>query len=176
GKGDCERAEEHGSKEKSRGDSQDTRKGRIEARAEYREREEENEQRTSHANDERRKDDAEDVLGPCEGAHEDLFEHSVLPVEPELSPCVCASVDDRQRHGASGEEQRVADHPTVPDFERWYDPVQPKPLHEDEEEREDQLEKQRRPVEIRSQIAIDESQVDVHPKSPSRSPDRPRRR
>src|SRR5207249_11240784 len=47
-----------------------------------------------------------------------LFEHSVLPVEPELGPCVCASVDDRQRHGTGGEEQRVADDPTVPEIGR----------------------------------------------------------
>src|SRR2546429_3069066 len=110
------------------------------------------------------RDWSSDVCSSDLGAHEDLFEHSVLPVEPELGPRICASVDDRQRHGTGGEEQRVADDPTVPDFERWYDSVQPEPLHEDEEEWEDQLEKQRCPVEIRSQIAIDESQVDVHPK------------
>src|SRR5438128_2037072 len=91
------------------------------------------EQGPGDPDDQRREDDAQDVLSAGEGPHQELLEHSVLPVKPELRSRVGASVDDGQRHSARRKEKGVADHPPVSDIERRDDPIQPESLDEDEE-------------------------------------------
>src|SRR2546425_11191741 len=72
--------------------------GRGEACAQHGKREAKHEEGAGDPDDQRREDDAQDVLSAGEGPHQELLEHSVLPVEPELRPRVRAPVDDGQRH------------------------------------------------------------------------------
>ena len=77
-----------------------------------------------------------------------------------------APVDDGQRHSACRKEKGVADHPPVPDIERWDDSIQPESLDEDEEQRKDQLEEQGSAVEVRSDVPVDQTQIDVQADRP----------
>src|SRR6266705_212268 len=166
GQGDRERAKEHRPEEQRPRDEERAFPGRGEARAQHGKREAKHQQGARDPDDERREDDAQDVLSAGEGPHQELLEHSVLPVEPELRPRVRAPVDDGQRHRARRKEKGIANHSPVPDIERWDDSIQPESLDEDEEQRKDQLEEQGSAVEVRSDVPVDQTQIDVQADRP----------
>ena len=155
GEGDGEGAKEDRAEEQRPRDEERALPGRGEACAQDGEREAKHEQGPGDPDDQRREDDAQDVLSAGEGPHQELLEHSVLPVKPELRSRVGASVDDGQRHSARRKEKGVADHPPVSDIERRDDPIQPESLDEDEEQRKDQLEEQGSAVQVRSDVPVD---------------------
>src|SRR3989441_9907314 len=108
--------------------------GDMDPRPEQGEGEEEEEERPADPNYQGCEDDAQDILGPREWPHENLLEHPVLSVEPELGPRVCAGVDNRQCDGPGGEEELVGHDPPIPDIE-WRDySDQPLALSRDGEE------------------------------------------
>src|SRR2546425_11129734 len=134
----------------------------METRPEHGEGQEEDEERPANPDYQSCEDDAQDILGPSERPHENLLEHPVLSVEPELSPSVCACVDHRQCDGPGGEVELVGHYPPIPDIE-WRDySAEPGPLNEDEEQREEELKEERQFVQVRPEVPVNEPRIDVH--------------
>src|SRR2546422_5287955 len=92
--------------------------------------------------------------------------HSVLAYEQVLGPGVGAPLDEARRRPRRRKEKGVANHSPVPDIERWDDSIQPESLNEDEEQRKDQLEEQGSAVEVRSDVPVDQTQIDVQADRP----------
>src|SRR2546422_712066 len=111
-------------------------------------------------------DDVRGVLGVGKGPDRRAQEVAVLAAERELGPGVGAAVDVGRPHVARRKEKGVANHSPVPDIERWDDSIQPESLDEDEEQRKDQLEEQGSAVEVRSDVPVDQTQIDVQADRP----------